>query len=466
MLRIFDRQHVNRRELLTIGTLGLGSLSLPSLFAARAAAGESASPLTGKSVIFLFQQGGPSQFETFDPKINAPVGVRTMTGVTQTSLPGVQFGSTMQRLAELAHKLTVVRSFQTNNGGHNLQPIVGSDSLDANIGVHYSRVAGQTRPRTGMPTSSVLYPAAVDEEVPGPQARGNLVSTGPYGKAYAPFVPGAGGQLQDDMQLHLSPDRFVDDRRSLLAQLDRINRGIDSRGQIETMDELQQQAYQLLLGGGVVNALDLSQEDPKTLARYDTSRFDQPRAWNKVNRGRRGYYNAQAKTIGKLLLLARRLCEAGCGFVTIHAGYAGVWDMHADGNNLNMIEGMEAVGRSFDHAVAAFVEDLEARGLQDDILLVTTGEMGRTPKINKRGGRDHWSRLAPLLLYGGGISGGQVIGQSTRDGGEPAGDNLAPRNLISTIMHTLFDVGQLRLVPGIPTELTRLTQPQPIPVHT
>lgn len=138
--------------------------------------------------------------------------------------------------------------------------------------------------------------------------------------------------------------------------------------------------------------------------------------------------------------------------------------MHADGNNLNMTDGMQAVGRSFDHAVAAFVEDIEARGLQDKIMLVACGEMGRTPRINKRGGRDHWSKLAPLLLYGGGTQGGQVIGQSDRQGGEPATDNLTPKNLISTIMHTVFDVGQLRLARGIPASVLRLASEKPIPV--
>ncbi len=464
MLTIFDGRHtMNRRELLTIGSLGLGGLSLASLVGARAWAGESRGAISGKSVIFLFQQGGPSQFETFDPKINAPDGIRTLTGTTPTNLPGVKFGDTMSRLARVADKLTVVRSFQTNNGGHNIQPIVGPDSLETNIGVHYSRVAGATRPLTGMPTNAVIYPSAVDSEVPGPQARGDLGSTGPYGKAYAPFVPGAGGQLQKDMQLSLPRGRLFDDRRLVLAELDRLNRSADATGQIEAMDELQQQAYELLLGGGVANALDLSLEDPRTVARYDTSQFAHPGMWNKVSRGRSGYYDAQAKTIGKLLLLARRLCEAGCGFVTIHAGYAGVWDMHADGNNLNMLDGMEAVGRSFDHAVAAFVEDCEARGLDDKILLVCTGEMGRTPRINQRGGRDHWAKLAPLLLYGGGIRSGQVIGQSTRDGSEPVGDNLTPKHLISAIMHTVFDVGQLRLVSGVPPQVMRLAEADPIP---
>ena len=163
MLTIVDgHRPVSRRRFLPIGSLGLGGLSLPSLLAGRASAGQSASSLTGKSVIFLFQQGGPSQLETFDPKVEAPAGVRTVTDVVQTSLPGVTFGSTMSRLSRLAHKLAVVRSFQTNNGGHNIRPIVGPDSLETNIGSHYARIAGVTQPATGMPTNALLFPQAVD----------------------------------------------------------------------------------------------------------------------------------------------------------------------------------------------------------------------------------------------------------------------------------------------------------------
>ena len=195
---------------------------------------------------------------------------------------------------------------------------------------------------------------------------------------------------------------------------------------------------------------------------YDTSRYTGGTRWNKVKRGKAGMYNAQAGTIGKLLLQARRLCEAGCGFVTVHASYAGVWDMHADGNNLNMVDGMQAVGRSFDHAVAAFIRDCEQRGLSDKILLVCCGEMGRTPRLNKHGGRNHWSRLAPLLLYGGGLGGGKVIGQSDQHGGEPNSQPHDPGHLISTILRTVIDPGQLRLLAGVPQEITQLLDHAPI----
>jgi len=460
MLTISDGA-MKRRDFLTIGGLGLGGLSLSSLFAARAGAAETGNPITGKSVIFVFQQGGPSQFETFDPKMEAPDNIRTVTGCVQTSLPGVIFGDTMQRTAALAHKLAIVRSYQTNNGGHNIQPLVGPDSLNANIGSYYSRVAGATRGSTGMPTNAVLFPSAVTSEAPSGSARGNIASTGPLGPNYAPFIPGAGGELQQDMRLRLSRER-LSDRRELLNQIDRLNRYVDANDQFETMNQLQRQAYQVLLSGGVANALDLSREDPRTVERYDTSCFAHRDGWARAARGRKGYYNGHARSLGKLLLLARRLCEAGCGFVTVHADYEGVWDMHADGNNLNMIDGMQAVGRSFDHAVATFVEDCEARGLQDQIMLVCSGEMGRTPRLNRNGGRDHWGRLAPLLMYGGGIRGGQVIGRSTSDGGQPATENLTPKHLISSILHTVFDAGLLRVTAGVP-QVVQLSGHEPIP---
>ena len=159
---------------------------------------------------------------------------------------------------------------------------------------------------------------------------------------------------------------------------------------------------------------------------------------------------------------ARRLCEAGAGYVTIRASYAGVWDMHANGNNLNMQDGMDAVGYSFDHAVAALIEDCEARGLSDKIMLVCCGEMGRTPKLNKRGGRDHWAKLAPLMIYGGGFDGSRVIGQSDRMDGEPVTDAFNPRHLISTILSSVIDPGQLLLLPNVPKAVTELLEHPPI----
>ncbi len=456
-----DSPKCSRRQLLSVGSLALGGLSLSSLLAARASAAGTSSLVTGKSVIFLFQQGGPSQFETFDPKTSAPAEIRTMTDVVDTSIPGVQFGSAMEQLARLADKLAIVRNFQTGNAGHNIIPIVGPDSLGANIGSLVSRVVGPTHPTTAIPTNAVLFPQSVSADVAKGQGRGDLAATGTLGGCYAPFIPGGSGQLVKNLELKLSADRFRD-RQDLSTRLDRLQRQFDDESQFQDFDKFQRQAGELLLSGRMADALDLGKEDPRLVELYDTSRYARSDNWSSAARGRRGLYTGHTRSLGKLLLLARRLCEAGCGFVTVHGCYEGVWDMHADAENLNIRDGMEAVGRAFDHAVAAFVADLEARGLADKILLVATGEMGRTPRINNKGGRDHWARLAPLMLYGGGIRGGQVIGQSTRDGGEPASNPLTNKNLISTILHTVFDVGKLRLAPAL-ASIARLAEASPIP---
>ncbi len=460
MLNIHENAHLTRRQLLKIGGLGLGGLSLADLLAAKSAAAPGASPLAGKSVIFLFQQGGPSQFETFDPKPDASSDIRTITGVTQTNVPGLYFGDTLEQLSRLADKLTIVRSFQTGNAEHNIRPIVGPESLQANMGSLVSRVLGPVHPVTSMPTNAVLFPQSVCSDVTRGAARGDITATGAIGPNYAPFIPGGTGQLLRNLRLNLTPDRFSD-RQALLAQLGQAQRQLENETNMQDFDRNQRQAAEVLLSGRVADALDLSREDPRLVARYDTARFVPSHNWSHANRGRRGYYTGQAKSIGKLLLLARRLCEAGCGFVTIHADYEGVWDFHADGENLNVIDGMAAIGRSFDHAVSTFIGDVEARGLDDNILLICTGEMGRTPRINRNGGRDHWARLAPLMMYGAGMPRGRVIGQSTRDGGEPNSDPYNSSNLISTVLHTMFDMAQIRLRPPL-AQISRLGEPTPI----
>ena len=163
-----------------------------------------------------------------------------------------------------------------------------------------------------MPTSAVLYPQSVMDGVPNGLAR-KFIGAGPYGAGFAPFVPGKNGQLQKDMELNLSRERFFEDRRTLLSGLDKLKRDADTSGQFEALDEIQQQAYEILLGGGVSRALDLSLEDSAVLEKYDTSEYVTKDAWDRVKRGRAGYYSANAGSIGKLMCLARRLCEAGCG---------------------------------------------------------------------------------------------------------------------------------------------------------
>ncbi len=449
MLTIFDRDdRLNRRSFLKVGGLTLGGLSLMNLLQAKAAEPRR-SVLRDRSVVFLFLHGGPSQIETFDPKPSAPVEFRSATGQVQTRLPGVTFGSTFPKLANLADKISVVRSYVPGDGNHDIKPVVGRDTSGASLGSIYARIAGSNHPESGMPTNVLLLPRSVDPSTQaGTTAFGRFNSTGMLGQAYAPFDPSTGSNLQSDMRLALPMSR-LSDRRELLSQLDAVQWAAAERATVDGIDRVREQALSTVLGG-VSEAFDLSKEDPRTLAAYDTAPLIRPqnidRRWNNYNN-----YVDNAKSLGKLMLLARRLCERGAGFVTVTTNF--VWDMHADVNNAPVGEGMGYMGVPLDWAVSAFIEDLEARGLTDKILLVVCGEMGRTPRINQGGGRDHWGNLGPLLLSGGGLRMGQVIGRSTPNGGDAATSPVRIQNVIATIMNQVFDMGEVRLIPGLPREI-------------
>jgi uncharacterized protein (DUF1501 family) len=460
MLSLYDVAHGRRREFLKIGGLGLGALTLPQLLAAQAAAAaKGASFVKDRAVVFLFCHGGPSQIETFDPKLTAPSEIRSTTGEVATKLPGITFGGTLPKLAALADKLSIVRSFSTGDGNHDIKPIVCNETLKANLGSLYSRIVGSNHPTTGIPSNVAIFPQSVDPMAgPAQSGFGKFTATGSVGSAYAPFVPGSGGQLQSDMSLHLARSR-MDDRRRLLAGLDQIRKAFESPGSLRGLDALRDQAFDTILGG-VAGAFDLSQEDPKIIAQYDTASLMRPdminKKWNNYK-----HYVDHNKSLGKLMLLARRLCEAGCGFITVTTNF--VWDNHADSNNCGVEEGMQYCSLALDHAVSTFIQDVHDRGLSDKILLVVTGEMGRSPRLNKSGGRDHWGGLAPLLLSGGKLNMGHVIGQSTRDVAEPLTEKVTIKNLVSTVMHSLFDIGEMRFDPSVPSEIMRLASAEPIP---
>ncbi len=206
-----------------------------------------------------------------------------------------------------------------------------------------------------------------------------MLATGPISSAYAPFVPGSDGGLQSDMTLSIDRNR-IDDRRRLLTQLDGVKRDLDAADGMGAMDSIRAQAFDVLLHGAA-EAFDLSRESPRTIERYDTAGLVRPESIY-MGFDSSKYYVDHGKTLGKLLLLARRLCEAGCGFVLVNTGF--VWDMHGVAQvHAGMEEGMRYVGPPFDHAVSAFLDDVEERGLSDKILLVMCGEMGARRNCRK-----------------------------------------------------------------------------------
>jgi hypothetical protein len=458
--RAYDRtcQGYSRREFLKVGGLGLlGGLTLPDLLRARAAS--PSRPVKERSVVLLFLQGGPSHIEFFDPKMSAPEDVRSMTGEVQTGIPGVTFGGTFTKLAKLTDKLAVVRSYASMNAGHSYLEVTGAGNpLKASMSALYARVAGTMNPRTGLPTNVLVLPEAVE---PGLKLQGNfetgalptLTTPGTLGPTYAAFDPSGGEQLKKNFQLKIPASR-LEDRRELLSKLDAVKRATDTSGAMEGMDRFQQQAFDVITRG-VASAFDLSKEDPKTIAKYDTSSLfkrEDVTKWYDMRRS--------SNLLGKQMLLARRLCEAGCGFVTVSdCG----WDMHANGNSPKKMANMPPLTCQVDHAVAAFIEDVHERGLSDNILLVVTGEMGRTPRRNRDGGRDHYANLTTLLLAGGGLKMGQVIGQSDRLAANPSSERYTPKHLLATVMHTLLDLGEVRVRPDLGKVGSVLTDGTPIP---
>ena len=474
MLNITDRRFshgpsFSRRDFLRIGSLG--GLTMPSLQAAKSQAALENNVFKNKSIVFLFLQGGPPQIETFDPKINVASDNRSCTGEVRTNIPGVWFGGTLPKLAQRADRLAIVRSFATNDGSHNPMPILtGNHPSGAAMSALCSKATGAFHPQSGLPMNSIIIPEAVQPELKLgnptatfslPRIKTSVASSGSLGTAYKGFIRNGTKEQLGNFDLKLPRDRF-EDRYQLLGELDDLKRHLDQNGEVNGMSQIERQTYDLLLRG-IADAFDLSKEDPKTIAKYDTSHLFNMSDYH--NGGKYFLFNGKKKLVdqerwtnllGKEMLLARRLCEAGCGFVTV---VDSSWDFHGNGaNNPGTLVGMNTLGAQMDHAVSAFLDDVEERGLSDQILLIVTGELGRSPiKRNKDAGTEHHGDLTPLMLAGGGLNMGQTIGKSDRTGSRPATEAYGPENLLSTVMHTMFDANKLRVSPELlPPDITKL----------
>ena len=446
---------VRRREFLRIGALGLGGLTLPRMLAL---ASGGLDVVHDKAVVILNLQGGPSQVETFDPKMSAPLEYRAMFGEVKTTLPGVTFGSQFPMLAKLAHKMAVVRSYRHGISSHGpaaLHVAAGGNPTGACMASLYSRVAGITNPKTGIPNNTIVIPAAAGPAYKDLSAVPQRVTaTGSLPPAYKAFDPSKGSTLLEDMKLNLPNGRF-DDRRQLLKEFNKLRRRVDT--QIENASAFEQQALNIVLRG-ISKAFDLSKEDPRTLARYDTGHIKPDAGTMKRNSYAKQF---SPVALGKQMLMARRLVEAGCGFLTVTCTG---WDMHGGGKEYTVTDGMPVQAPAVDRAASAFIEDIIQRGLYEKVLLVITGEFGRTPTINPKGGRDHWGNLCTLAFAGGGLKMGQVIGASNKTVSEPARDLVTSNMLLGTVMHTLMDTSTLRLRTNLPDDVRGvISNSRPIP---
>ncbi|MBI3864724.1 MAG: DUF1501 domain-containing protein [Planctomycetia bacterium] len=427
-----DGSGVSRRDALRIGALGLGGLALPGLLAARSAQAEQRA-VKDTSVVFLFLSGGPSHIDTYDMKPQAPAEVRGPFKPIATRLPGLEICELMPRQAEIADKFSLVRTFSHEDGNHGsavhwvatgvLHPPadLGAAQIAPFPGSVAARVRGERR-QTGMPPYVSLHRM--------PTADGPAY----LGVGCAPFE--AGGPATEDLVLPSGVDfARLSHRRQLLADFDRLQRLVDTRGMMEGVDDFRRQALSLVLGREARDAFDLDLESPAVVAQYGGG-------------------------LGRQMLLARRLCEAGAAFVTIE--WSGRGDRYGWDNHRGVFEFLRPTLPVLDHAVATFIDDVNQRGLSERILLVVMGEMGRTPKINANAGRDHWPQVMFALFSGGGLKMGQVIGQSSANAESAVTAPHGAQDLLATIYHVLGIDRNLEFLNGSGRPMPILTTGRPI----
>lgn len=428
---------LSRRSCLQLGLSGFVGAGFSQLLQMRALAGDSVgNGAPAKSCILVWLDGGPTHYETFDPKPQAPHEVRGEFHPIDTQVPGIQFSEHMTRLASIANKLAIVRSIRHEQGNHG-------------AGNHYMMTGAPPRIPVGCGAFVSYHPSmgAVASYVRGNQdglpayfsIPSMTRSGGPnfLGAQYAPFVvpddPSSSHFRVRDVALPaaIQEDRFTH-RRDLRTQIDRLPRISDKAAAdpVVTLDEYYQQGYDLVASPQAQKAFDIHSESPETRDRYGRNSF------------------------GQRVLLARRLVEAGVPFITLNEGG---WDHHT-----NLFTTLKDRLPKFENSIATLIEDLDERGLLDSTLILVLGEFGRTPKINKDAGRDHWSNAMSVLMAGAGIPGGTIVGATDRAGYSAVDRVLSPENFVSTVYLKLgINPDQILYTPqGRPAHL--VSDPTPI----
>lgn len=420
MLTLFSKNRrgrfcdgMSRRSFMQIGGLALGGLSMPQLLAASEQSKKSVSGggLGHKAVIMIYLPGGPPHQDMYDIKVDAPSEYRGEFQPIKTSVPGINVCELLPRMAGCMDKLIPIRSIVGAKDRHeSFQCLTGQ--LNENLppggwpelGATVSSLKGSSQ--KGIPPFTALSPRMQHRPY-------NNGTPGYLGPAHAPFTPEAEGK--DDLVLQgITLDR-LDDRKALLKSFDRFRRESDTSGSMRGFDAFSEQAFGILTSSKLAGALDLSKEDPAVRKRY--------------GEGTTRHQGDGAPRINQQFLLARRLVQAGVRCVTLSFSF---WDFHGQ-NFKNARENLP----DLDMAVTALIEDLYSQGLDKDVSVVVWGEFGRTPRINKNAGRDHWPNVSCALLAGGGMRTGQVIGSTTRDGGEAKDRPVHFQEIFATLYRNL-----------------------------
>jgi len=438
MLRLSGKPYrhcdgVSRREFIAAGALTIGGLTLPDLLRAEASAGIRSS---NKAVINIHLDGGPPQMDMIDLKPYAPAEIRGEFQPISTVVPGLQISELLPKLAGIADRFAFIRSLVGAAGRH--------DAFQCQSGFNAKDLASLGgRPAMGCVVNKLLgsaedtAPAFVDMMQGRPLVR-NSARAGFLGPSYKAFRPdishlferqleagmvnelaakGANHRTSLSLNAELDAGR-VSDRASLLTQLDRIRREADRSGMMDAMDRFNQQAANILLSGRFAEAMDLSKEDPRVLARYTSP-----------TPGVERFTTADDEFSMRKLLIARRLVEAGVRCVSVTFS-----DFDTHSSNFKRMRHMLPI---LDNGLQALMTDLEERGLIDDVTIVAWGEFGRTPKINSKSGRDHWPRVAMALLAGGGMQTGQVIGSTDRVAGSATSRAVHYKDVFATLYRNL-----------------------------
>lgn len=414
---------VSRRDFLTAGVLGSLGLSLPDLLRLRAEAG-TASSARQKAVILICLNGGPSHIDMYDMKPLAPAECRGEFRPIRTNVPGIDLCEKMPRQARLADKLAIVRSLRMIQPNHQLHECYTGYPTNArrpSFGSIVSRVQGSSA--AGLPR----YVSLSLTDHPRTVAKAEQPSY--LGMAHVPFEPSPDSLANLQRHASISAERLRS-RTALLRELDRYRRDLDLAGNLAGQDAFRQQAISIMSSSRVRDAFDISREPP---AMHDLYGGDVKSSFN---------YQFGHTWRGRYFLQARRLVEAGVPVVTLAPG---AWDHHG---NLNGVRGsiFQRLGERLpllDRSLAALITDLSQRGMEQEVLVVMWGEFGRTPRVNRYAGRDHWVRASFALFAGGGLQTGQTIGQTDRTGSDVVGRAYGAQNVMAVIYrHLGIDTAQ------------------------